>query len=184
MTLRKSFQTALVAFFFVAFQSGLFAQDELKQWHTKDAADGFYGVSSEKALELLKGRKSSKVRVAIIDSGVDVDHEDLKKNIWVNPKEIAGNGKDDDGNGYVDDINGWNFMGNSKGVNLEHANLEMTRIYRKLAPRFAEVKDAKSSCERRQSRLCTFSRSEQEGKCQIGRSKWSIWTIKRFCTHV
>jgi len=144
MTLRKSFQTALVAFFFVAFQSGLFAQDELKQWHTKDAADGFYGVSSEKALELLKGRKSSKVRVAIIDSGVDVDHEDLKKNIWVNPKEIAGNGKDDDGNGYIDDINGWNFMGNSKGVNLEHANLEMTRIYRKLAPRFAEVKDAKS----------------------------------------
>jgi len=128
----------------LAFTTVAFAQDELKQWHTKDVQDGYYGVSSERAIELLKGRKPTKVRVAIIDSGVDVEHEDLKANIWVNKGEIPDNGIDDDGNGYVDDIYGWNFMGNAAGDNLIHANLEMTRIYRKLAPRFAQVENAKA----------------------------------------
>lgn len=143
MTFRNLFSPVLGALLLLASVQA-FSQDELKQWHTKDAADGYYGVSSEKALDLLKGRKPSKVRVAIIDSGVDIEHEDLKANIWVNKGEIPGNGIDDDGNGYVDDIHGWNFMGNAAGENLIHANLEMTRLYRKLAPRFAEVKDAKT----------------------------------------
>jgi subtilisin family serine protease len=52
---------------------------------------------------------SSDVVVAVIDSGVDVNHPDLAANIWTNGGEIAGNGKDDDDNGYVDDINGWDF---------------------------------------------------------------------------
>ena len=47
--------------------------------------------------------------LAIIDGGVDIDHPDLVKNIWTNPREIPGNGFDDDGNGYPDDVNGWNF---------------------------------------------------------------------------
>ncbi|MCF8257259.1 MAG: S8 family peptidase [Flavobacteriales bacterium] len=136
----KLFVTALL----LSLSTIAIAQDELKQWHTKDAAEGYYGVSSEKALGLLTGRKPTKVRVAIIDSGVDVEHEDLKANIWVNKGEIPGNGIDDDGNGYVDDIHGWNFMGNAAGVNLIHANLEMTRIYRKLAPRFAQIENAKA----------------------------------------
>ncbi|MEH2277942.1 MAG: S8 family peptidase [Nostoc sp.] len=49
------------------------------------------------------------VVVAVVDTGVDYNHEDLKNNIWTNTKEIAGNGIDDDGNGYVDDNYGWNF---------------------------------------------------------------------------
>lgn len=48
--------------------------------------------------------------VAIIDTGVDWNHEDLAANIWVNTKEIPNNGKDDDNNGYVDDIRGWDFV--------------------------------------------------------------------------
>ncbi len=56
------------------------------------------------------------VVVAIIDSGVDIDHEDLRGNIWTNPDEIPGNGKDDDGDGYVDDIHGWNFVTNQPDV--------------------------------------------------------------------
>lgn len=48
--------------------------------------------------------------LAIIDSGVDIDHPDLVKNIWTNSREIPGNGLDDDGNGYTDDVNGWNFV--------------------------------------------------------------------------
>ena len=54
--------------------------------------------------------------VAVIDKGVDVNHPDLRDNIWKNPGEIAGNNKDDDNNGYVDDINGWDFINDDASV--------------------------------------------------------------------
>lgn len=57
---------------------------------------------------------SSDVVVAVIDTGVDYNHLDLRNNIWVNTAEIADNGKDDDGNGYIDDIHGWDCVGNDK----------------------------------------------------------------------
>ncbi|MEY2988484.1 MAG: hypothetical protein RJB13_2005, partial [Pseudomonadota bacterium] len=47
--------------------------------------------------------------IAVIDTGIDYTHEDLKDNIWINKKEVAGNGIDDDGNGYIDDVRGWDF---------------------------------------------------------------------------
>ncbi len=68
---------------------------------------------------------------------MDIDHEDLKDNIWTNEDEIPGNGIDDDNNGYVDDIHGWNFLGTADGTNLQYANLEMTRIFRELDPKFS-----------------------------------------------
>ncbi len=55
---------------------------------------------------------SSDVIVAVIDTGVDYNHLDLRNNIWKNPAEIPGNGIDDDKNGYIDDINGWDCVGN------------------------------------------------------------------------
>jgi len=54
--------------------------------------------------------------VAVLDTGVDYNHQDLKNNIWSNTKELAGNGIDDDGNGYIDDVHGWNFVDNNKNV--------------------------------------------------------------------
>lgn len=94
------------------------------------------GMNTEKAYKLLKGKKGAEVIVGVIDSGVDIEHEDLKGKIWTNTKEIPGNKIDDDKNGYVDDIHGWNFLGNANGKNIEHENLEFTRIYRNLSPRF------------------------------------------------
>ncbi|WP_104401182.1 S8 family peptidase [Vibrio penaeicida] len=69
--------------------------------------------------------------VAVLDSGVDVEHEDLKNKLWTNEDEIPDNGIDDDGNGYIDDVHGWNFLGNSLGINMDHDTLEVTREYKK-----------------------------------------------------
>lgn len=88
-----------------------------------------YGMSTDKAYDkLLNGRKSETVIVAVIDSGVDIEHEDLAGKIWTNTGEIPGNGIDDDNNGYIDDVHGWSFLGNADGENVEHEQLEMTRM--------------------------------------------------------
>jgi hypothetical protein len=60
--------------------------------------------------------QSNKIIVAVIDTGIDITHNDLSDKIWTNTAEIAGNGVDDDGNGYVDDVNGWNFFSNNNVV--------------------------------------------------------------------
>ena len=102
-------------------------------WHNRDLDENvILGTSVDKTYrELLQGKSSRKtVVVAIIDSGIDIDHEDLRGKIWINEDEIDGNGIDDDANGYVDDIHGWNFIGNKDGVNVHYENMEYTRIYR------------------------------------------------------
>jgi subtilisin family serine protease len=75
-------------------------------------------INAEKAWGITKGSKD--VVIAVIDTGIDYNHPDLKDNIWTNTKEIAGNNKDDDGNGYVDDIHGWNA--NAKNGNPMDGN--------------------------------------------------------------
>ncbi len=98
---------------------------EKKFWaHLDLVTDTIPGMSLDKAYsELIKGRKGTTVIVAIIDSGIDIDHEDLDDVIWKNKKEIANNGKDDDGNGYVDDVHGWNFLGDTYYEQLEYVRL-------------------------------------------------------------
>jgi len=67
-------------------------------------------------IENLENRSLLTPIVAIIDSGIDVNHEALKDSLWKNPGEIVDNNIDDDNNGYVDDIYGWNFSGNNNVV--------------------------------------------------------------------
>ncbi|HRE77909.1 MAG TPA: S8 family peptidase [Flavobacterium sp.] len=101
---------------------------ELLRWsHLDLIKDTIPGMSVDRAYEeLLKNKKGQKVIVAVIDSGTDIEHEDLKGRVWTNAKEIPGNGIDDDNNGYIDDIHGWNFLGD-----IVHETLELTRIVRK-----------------------------------------------------
>lgn len=112
-----------------------------KGWHLLDKKDsGYYGISIDKAYQFVKSKnlKSSPVIVAVIDSGVDTLHEDLKSILWRNPKEIPGNGVDDDNNGYVDDIYGWNFLGGRDGRNVEKDSYEAARVYHKLKSKWEE----------------------------------------------
>jgi subtilisin family serine protease len=113
--------------------SGLVVFTQPKDWHLQDASSTeIQGISLDKAYQLLKGKKSQTVIVAVIDSGIDIDHEDLVGKIWTNTKEVAGNGIDDDGNGYVDDVHGWNFIGSADGTNVVFDSYELTREYARL----------------------------------------------------
>jgi len=120
---------------------GLFMSAQSKapeNWFNLDpTVNKVNGTGGDEALKMLKnkGKKGQTVIVAVLDSGVEVDHEDLKDVMWVNPGEIPDNGKDDDNNGYVDDIHGWNFLA-GPGGNVNHESLELTREYARLKKRF------------------------------------------------
>ena len=111
---------------------------DTREWIQLDPEDdGIAGVSLNKAYQLLEGRPSKTILVAIIDSGFDLDQEDLKGKYWVNEDEIPGNGIDDDRNGYVDDVNGWNFIG-GPDKNVVYDTYELTREYCRLNPMYGE----------------------------------------------
>jgi cell wall-associated protease len=120
----------LVPFFTAAKAQPNPPHPKLKGWHLLNyQQDGYVGTGVKEAYGLLAGKKSTQVIIAVIDSGIDTLHEDLKSILWTNPKEIPGNGKDDDGNGYTDDIHGWNFCGAANGENLGVNTHEISRVY-------------------------------------------------------
>ncbi|MBW2937290.1 S8 family peptidase [Aureisphaera sp. CAU 1614] len=146
---------------------------ETKTWGAADLlSDTIPGMSVDKAYtEILKGRKNSKVLVAVIDSGIDVEHEDLKDVIWVNDDEIAGNGIDDDKNGYVDDIHGWNFLGN-----IVEENMEYVRYIKKLEPKFKGKSEASiSAADRPDYEVYKRAKAEYEkefGETQANKARY------------
>ncbi len=114
-------------------------ESQKKNWaHADLMTDTIPGISLDKAYKFLEGKKGVPVIVGVVDSGEDIEHEDLSANIWTNPKEIPGNGKDDDKNGFIDDVHGWNFLGKTL-----HENIELTRLLKKFKPRF----DGKSEAD-------------------------------------
>ncbi len=117
-------------------------------WHQLDKdSTGYYGISLNKAYSFIKTKKlkSRQVIVAVIDSGIDTLHEDLKSILWTNKKEIPGNGIDDDKNGYIDDIHGWNFLGSKDGRSVKQDSYEGARIYHKLKAKFGTLVPDESS---------------------------------------
>jgi subtilisin family serine protease len=102
-----------------------------QRWqHLDQQADGVPGISADRAYrELLAGRTPTPVLVAVIDSGIDSVHTDLKPILWRNAREVGGNGIDDDKNGYADDVRGWSYLGGKDGKNVDIESLELTRVY-------------------------------------------------------
>ena len=147
---------------------GLVAQTSAKEdvpkgWHLKDKqTDGYYGISLDKAYDFVKGKKGKTVIVAVIDSGVDTTHEDLKAVLWHNPKEIPGNGIDDDKNGYIDDVYGWNFIGGRDGKNLKEDSYEVARVYHKYKDRFQNLSDPSSLSKDDQDRYKMWLKAKQQ----------------------
>lgn len=151
-------------------KKGQLTEEQMKRWsHLDLVKDSVPGMSVDRVYtELTKNKKSKKVIVGVVDSGVDIDHEDLKSVVWTNKKEIAGNGIDDDKNGYIDDIHGWNFLGDSN-----NENLEMTRILKKADDGSAAYKTAKVEYEK-------MYQQNLQGKQQVDFIFKSDQTIKDF----
>ncbi len=109
------------------------SEGDLPDWATMDPdKDGYEGTRTKTFYEYLKtlnpAPSRNNVTVAVIDDGFDIDHPDLKENIWENKEEVNGTeGIDDDNNGYVDDFHGWNFLGNE-----HYLSLEVAREYKRL----------------------------------------------------
>ena len=131
---------------------------ELKGWGGSDlVSDTIPGMSVRKAYEeIIKDYKGKTVIVGVVDSGVDIDHEDLKNVIWTNEDEIPGNGIDDDNNGYIDDIHGWNFLGDTV-----EENMEFVRILRKLKPKY-EGKSASDISAADKEEFALYERAKKE----------------------
>ena len=152
-------------------------------WHLSDPkTSGFYGVSADKAYQLVKGKKSQTVVVAVIDSGIDTTHEDLKPILWTNPKEVPGNGVDDDKNGYVDDVHGWNFLGGKDGRNVGKDSYEAARVYHRFKDKFGEVKDPSTLSKEDQDLYRMWAKSKNDVTKGVDMS--SILMVKRIYNEV
>jgi subtilisin family serine protease len=152
-------------------------------WYNADLKeDKIAGASVNKAYNLLlKDKKTRKtVIVAIIDSGVDIDHEDLKGRIWVNEKEIPGNGIDDDGNGYVDDVHGWGFLGNDKGKNIETETYEFVRILRKYDPVFKNIQSEADVPANQINDYRLYLKVKEKHEAEVAEQTLMNETLKKF----
>ncbi|HBS52530.1 MAG TPA: peptidase S8, partial [Flavobacterium sp.] len=154
-------------------------ETELNRWsHLDLAKDTIPGMSVDKAYaELLKGKKGVPVIVGIVDSGVDIEHDDLKSVVWTNKKEIAGNGIDDDKNGYIDDIHGWNFLGDITKENVEYERIikdkslvdEKTYLAAK-AMNDKKVAEAAQGKTRLEQMLATIAEGDAAVSKQLGKA--------------
>jgi len=122
------------------------SEDELNAWpHADIYKDSIPGMSIDRAYEFVADKKGTTVIVGVVDSGIDINHEDLKDLVWTNSDEVADNGIDDDKNGYVDDVHGWNFLG-GEGVETPE-QLEVTRLYKNLSAKYGDKSESEIAAD-------------------------------------
>ncbi len=139
---------------------------EWDTWHHLNLSkDTIPGMNTIDAHLFLADKKAEPIIVAVIDSGMDIEHEDLKDIIWTNADEIPNNGIDDDKNGFIDDIHGWNFLGDKLDENLE-----ITRMV-KLYEKEFEGKDISNLAGKDVQRYSEYKELEQKVKEKFEKSK-------------
>lgn len=161
-------------------------ETQKKRWSDLDLQkDSIPGMSVDKAYaELLKGKKGTKIIVGVVDSGLDIDHEDLKGKIWTNKKEIPENNIDDDKNGFVDDVHGWNFLGEATDENLE-----LTRIVKKGDDGSEAYKNAKAELDKKLAELSQqkpqvdmISKADKDIRDYLKKDQYTIADLKAIST--
>jgi cell wall-associated protease len=106
--------------------------ESINFWYQKDyIINKIPGISIEKWYNENKKKPKGNIIVAVIDTQIDTNHEDLQGQLWTNEKEIPNNKKDDDNNGYIDDVNGWNYLGTKSGNYVVWTNFEYVRLIKK-----------------------------------------------------
>ncbi|MEY3577607.1 MAG: hypothetical protein RL394_1192 [Bacteroidota bacterium] len=159
-----------------------------KGWHLEDhQSTGVYGISLEKAYsEFLTGKSpKKKVIVAVIDSGIDTAHEDLKPVLWKNKKEIPGNGIDDDKNGYIDDVHGWNFIGGKDGKNVGKDSYEAVRVYYKFKPTFGNgTVDENSLLGEKKMQYQLYMKAKNQIEAQAKEAGMYVMILKDLVTKI
>ncbi|WP_192347629.1 S8 family peptidase [Algoriphagus sp. Y33] len=164
------------------------SDQESKHWgHLDLQKDTIPGMSVDRAYsELLKKKKGEQVIVAVIDSGIDLDHEDIKDVLWTNPGEKPGDGIDNDGNGYVDDIHGYNFLGESYNEQLEMARILRLKIgdeaYQQAAKSQLDEKldEAKSALPQLKQIEQLVSMADQNMQKNLGKEFYSLADLEGY----
>ncbi|MBU6158374.1 MAG: S8 family peptidase [Bacteroidetes bacterium] len=155
----------------------------LEGWHLKDkSTDGFEGISLQRAYQLLKGKKAESVIVAVIDSGIDTLHEDLKPVLWRNEGEIPGNQKDDDKNGYADDVHGWNFLGGKDGKNVNEDSYEAARVYHQLKEIYSDQTDTTLFSSAEKTKYAMFLRAKENLESGAMEASGNLLVLKSIYT--
>lgn len=156
--------------------------DRLNWYNLDPKQNQIMGTSTDRAYqELLKGKEPKKtIVVAVIDSGVDIDHEDLAGRIWTNDDEIPDNNIDDDNNGYIDDIYGWNFLGGKDGSHIHYENYEYVRIYRNHRTEYASLENSSSLSVDKKKEYDLFKRCETVFLKKLEQYNEESQQIKRF----
>ena len=156
-------------------------ENEKKNWgHLDLVSDTIPGMSVNRAYdEIIGSRKGKKVIVAVVDSGIDLEHEDLDGVLWTNKREKPGNNKDDDGNGYIDDIHGYNFLGESYNEQLELSRILKLKLgdadlqTRAKAEQEKEYAEATQNKQRYEQILQAVKSADDAVKEHLGKSNYS-----------
>ena len=163
-------------------------EEEKKYWHLMDLRqDSIAGMSVERAYqELIKNQKGEEVIVAVIDSGVDIEHSQLQASVWVNEDEIPDNNIDDDQNGYIDDLHGWNFLAATELENMESVRLQKkedpeSEAYKKWEKsRLKNLEDKGAELMDINEMIHQFNESDSVIKVTLGKENYSLEDIEGF----